>query len=34
VRINSDEESAGLPDMQELSPLGEESGKQIEATGG
>jgi hypothetical protein len=31
VRINSGEEYAGLPDMQELSPLPWESAKQIEA---
>ena len=31
-RINSDEENAELPDMQELSPLRAESAKQIAAT--
>jgi hypothetical protein len=30
-RINSDEENAELPDMQELSPLRAESAKQIAA---
>src|SRR4029077_9122928 len=32
ARINSDEGMAGLPDMQELSPLRGESAKQIAAT--
>ena len=31
ARIKSDEEMAGLPDMQELSPLRAESAKQIAA---